>query len=775
MGEVWMAEQARPMQRLVAVKIIKAGMDTASVVARFEAERQALALMDHPAIATVFDGGATAEGRPYFAMEYVKGEPITAYCDRHRLPTTERLELFLRVCEGVQHAHQKGVIHRDIKPSNVLVTLIDGAAVPKIIDFGVAKAITQHLTERTFFTELGVLVGTPEYMSPEQADLTALDIDTRTDIYSLGVLLYELLTGTLPFAAQELRRRGLDEIRRVIREVDPPRPSTKATEPGNDSADRARNRHTEPRQLASQLRGDLDWITMKALEKDRTRRYDTAIGLAHDVRRHLHDEPVSAGPPSTFYRAGKFVRRHRFGAATAVALVLLLVAFGASLAERTRRIAEERDRANQESVRANREAEAARQVSDFLTRLFELSDPSEARGNAVTAREILDTGSARIERELANQPNVQSRLMGTMGAAYQSLGLYNASETLLRKSLELRRNIAGVDSTAVAESLHNLGYVLVLRGDFAGAAEVLSEALALREQRGEANNAEIAETLGALGVLAYSQGDYAKAESINRRRLETARRAPAGHEAEISNALNDLSMSIQQARADYAAAKKLAEEALAMRRKIFTAPHQTISQGLNNLAMVHYRLKEYEAAEPLFKESLSMNRLLFGELHPEVIANLSNLGLLARDRGNYKEADSLFEQVIAADRKIYGSDHIQVGRALNNWAESVRRSGDAARAEGLFRESIVIHSRALSATHWQTASTKSLLARCLVDQRRFAEAERLLLDAHAALTREFGPTHVRTTTVAERVVELYEAWKKSSQANEWRTKLRLVG
>lgn len=272
MGDVWLAEQISPIHRQVAIKVIKAGMDTAQVVARFQAERQALALMDHPAIARVFDAGSTPEGRPYFAMEYVRGEPITAYCDRHRLTTRERLELFIQACEGVQHAHQKAIIHRDLKPSNVLVTLQDDRPVPKIIDFGVAKATTQSLTEQTLFTEFGALIGTPEYMSPEQAEMGGLDIDTRTDVYALGVILYELLTGTLPFDARTLREKGLDEIRRTIREVEPPRPSTRISQNGPKSGDAAQNRRTEPGRLASLLRGDLDWITMRALEKDRTRR-----------------------------------------------------------------------------------------------------------------------------------------------------------------------------------------------------------------------------------------------------------------------------------------------------------------------------------------------------------------------------------------------------------------------------------------------------------------------------------------------------------------------
>ncbi|MGB0036679.1 MAG: serine/threonine-protein kinase, partial [Candidatus Acidiferrales bacterium] len=301
MGEVWLAEQKSPIHRRVALKLIKAGMDTKAVVARFESERQALALMDHPNIAQVYDAGTTTEGRPYFAMEYVPGLPITDYCDKHHLTMKERLELFMQVCDGVQHAHQKAIIHRDLKPTNVLVVEQDSKAVPKIIDFGLAKAVGQRLTDKTMFTELGVMMGTPEYMSPEQADQREQNIDTRTDVYSLGVILYELLVGAPPFAAKALRAAGLEAILRAIREVEPPKPSTKVRSMGDDSAALAEKRRVEPRSFARHLQGELDWITLKALEKDRARRYGTPSELSADISRYLHNEPVLAGPATTAY------------------------------------------------------------------------------------------------------------------------------------------------------------------------------------------------------------------------------------------------------------------------------------------------------------------------------------------------------------------------------------------------------------------------------------------------------------------------------------------
>ena len=416
-GVVYMADQEEPVRRKVALKVIKLGMDTKNVIARFEAERQAVALMDHPNIAKVLDAGATDAGRPYFVMELVRGIKITDYCDQNNLSTRERLDLFIQVCRAIQHAHQKGVIHRDIKPSNILVTVNDGVPVPKVIDFGIAKATQGRLIDKTLFTAFEQFIGTPAYMSPEQAVMTSLDIDTRSDIYSLGVLLYELLTGKTPFDAKALLQAGLDAMRRTILEVEPPKPSARlSTMLDAERATTASHRQTEPPKLIHLLKGDLDWIVMKCLEKDRTRRYETANAVAMDLRRHLSCEPVLACPPSRLYEFQKTVRRHKFGFAAAAALFTVLAIGVLVSAWQARRALQA------EAVARERLAES-QAVSKFMMRVFQSPDP-ERDGRTITVAETLDRAVTNLDRDLAAQPALRAQLQATLGRTYYALGIY---------------------------------------------------------------------------------------------------------------------------------------------------------------------------------------------------------------------------------------------------------------------------------------------------------------------------------------------------------------
>jgi hypothetical protein len=460
-GVVYVAEQTEPMRRRVALKIIKLGMDTRQIVGRFEAERQALALMDHPNIAKVLDAGATESGRPFFVMELVRGIKITEYCDQHKMAPADRLRLFVQVCHAIQHAHQKGIIHRDIKPSNILVTLHDGVPVPKVIDFGIAKATQGELTDKTVYTQFQQFIGTPAYMSPEQAEMSGLDMDTRSDIYSLGVLLYELLTGRTPFDQKQLLEAGLDGMRRIIRETEPVRPSTRISSlQAEDRTSTASHCQTEAPRLVHLLRGDLDWVVMKCLEKDRTRRYETANALVMDLRRYLGGEPVIARPPSNWYRFQKAVRRNKLafaGAGAVTAALVLATAVSAWQAVRATHAETIARRDRDAAAAARQQAEA---INRFLTEdlLFQAAPDKNARERKVTMEEVLDRAARNLDQnlEIAHQPEIKATLRLAVGNTYSKLGLLSEAERHLREALALRRTALGpsnVDTLAAQGAL----------------------------------------------------------------------------------------------------------------------------------------------------------------------------------------------------------------------------------------------------------------------------------------------------------------------------------
>ncbi len=668
-GAVYMAEQEEPVRRKVALKIIKLGMDTKQVIARFEAERQALALMDHPNIARVLDAGATETGRPYFVMELVKGITITEYCDKSKFSTRQRLELFLPICHAVQHAHQKSIIHRDIKPNNVLVTLHDSTPVPKVIDFGIAKATSQRLTEKTLFTEFRQFIGTPEYMSPDQAEISGLDVDTRTDIYSLGVLLYELLTGTTPFDGAALRKASYGEIQRIIREVEPEKPSTRVATLAVKGTDIGVLRQTEPATLSKLIRGDLDWIVMKAMEKDRTRRYETANELANDVQRHLNHEPVLASPPSVTYKFSKFVRRNRV-AVIAGSLVVAALVIGLSLAttgfiQATRAkvaLQDERDAAEV----ARREAEAARisegeqrrlaeasaetarkeaaelaDVSAFLQEMLASVDPSRALGREVTVRYILDEAARKIdEGALAEQPEAEADVRMTLGKTYEALGLYVAAEVHLREAVAIRTRVLGDEHAHTLRSNRTLAGVLRAEGKFPEAEALLRQTAEAQQRVLGGEHPDTLTTMNEYAMALWGPGRFAEAEPIHRRTLEIQRR-------------------------------KLGDG------------HIDTLKSLGNLGVVCHALGKTAEAETLLREALEKSRRVLTDEHPVVAAAMNDLGLLLEDQGNYAEAETLYRKTWELDRRILGPDHPRTLITTNNLLRVLRIQGDVAETRPL--------------------------------------------------------------------------------------------
>jgi len=690
MGTVWVAEQLQPVRRRVALKLIKPGMDSRQVLARFEAERQALAVMDHPNIAKVLDGGVTDQGSPFFVMEYVKGVPITQFCDESRITVEGRLALFVQVCQAVQHAHQKGIVHRDLKPSNILVCLYDGHPVPKVIDFGLAKAINQPLTENTLYTAHGVMVGTPLYMSPEQAEFNNLDVDTRTDIYSLGVILYELLTGTTPLDRQRFKEAAWQEIVRLIKEEEPSKPSTKLSGSGSLPSVAAQ-RSLEPAQLTRLVRGDLDWIVMKALEKERSRRYETANGFARDLQRYLADEVVEARPTSTTYRLRKFFRRNKGLVRAVAAVFLLLVAgivgtsWGLLRADRARREAEdariaeaaERQRAvdaaaaekKAKETAQEREAET-RAVLDFVEKKIFGAARTEAEGGLgpeITLRRAIEAAVLFVDQGFDKQPLIKARLRMALGTSFYYLGDGKAAADQYGKARTIYTSQLGPDHLDTLRSIDNLANADASQGR-------QSEALKLREEAVAREKAVFGpdhpETLGAmnnLGASYSSLGRYADALNILEETLGLRKTKLGPNDPETLRTSYNLARALAGLGRN-AEAVKLHEETLARRRVIIGPDHPDTFWSMTNLADGYARLGRKADALKLREETLALQKATLGPAHPDTLASMNNLAMSYAGAGRRKEAAKLFEDAFVLLKAKKGASHPHTLQVMYNVA-----------------------------------------------------------------------------------------------------------
>jgi len=792
-GVVYEAQQSKPVHRKVALKIIKLGMDTRQVVARFEAERQALAMMDHPNIAKVFDAGATEQGRPYFVMELARGERITDHCDRYELTTDQRLDLFLDVCDAIQHAHQKGIIHRDLKPSNVLVEAMNGRAVPKVIDFGIAKAMGVELTERTLVTEQGQLVGTPEYMSPEQADMSGANIDTRTDIYSLGVMLYELLTGTMPLDPNTLRRGSLAEIQRRIREEEPDKPSTRVgtrtrvgTEGPRDQGikagvdipharidssrsldpsvpeslsaiDIARRRHTDPSTLSKLIRGDLDWITMKTLEKDRTRRYASVSELAADVRRHQRHEPVLASPPSAAYRFSKFVRRNKVavvaGVAVSLALVLGLAAATAGFIQ---------------ASKAAKEAEREAAISDAVRWFFQIdllstvsSGPS---GREVTVREVLDAASERIDGRFPDEPLVKAGIHDTLGYTYMELGEYESAELHLAEAVRIHQTELGEEHPLTLFHMNHLAVLYARQGRYDEFERLCAQTL---EARLRLQGEEKLTTLYSMNNLAsayFLQGRYRDAEQLHARTLEISRRVlPGPKERDPPLHMHNLAQDyVYMGR--YDEAEPLHLEGLEGRRRALGEEHPQTLQSMYNLAGLYAKQDRYDEAEALFDQTLEILHRVLGEEHPDTLKATNGLAVLYLSQARYDEAEPLLTETLEFRRQVLGAEHPDTLASMNILGRLYVEQGHFERAESLLSETLELFRRVLREEHPQTLGCMNNLAGLYLKQGRHDEAEPLYRQTLDARRRVLGDEHPDTLDTMNNLSDLYRLMGRHDEA-----------
>ncbi|HEX2475696.1 MAG TPA: serine/threonine-protein kinase [Lacipirellulaceae bacterium] len=737
-GVVYMAEQQHPVRRKVALKVIKPGVDTRQVIVRFEAERQALALMEHENIAKVLDAGATDSGRPYFVMELVHGVPITEFCDRNQLPPRKRLELFIEVCRAIQHAHTKGIIHRDIKPTNVLVTLHEGIPVPKVIDFGVAKATGQQLTEKTLFTNFAQMVGTPLYMSPEQAEMTGIDVDTRSDVYSLGVLLYELLTGTTPLDKERIKQSAYDEIRRIIREQEPPRPSTRLSTLGQQARSIAAARGgSDSTQLGRLIRGELDWIVMKALAKERARRYETADALARDVERYLLNESVEACPPSALYRLSKFTRRYK-GPVLAAAVVLLTLiggiigtTYGLVRAEQARRTAAERAEGER---RAKEKAQARlaqiENATDILASVFENLDPIAAEKSGVSSRELLsrrlsDTAQ-QLEGEAVGDPLIVARLQHLLGIVLRELGHLEQAERVLVEACGTRDRLLGAAHLDAVASKHELARLYSKQAKHALAETLHKEVLAIRTVKLGADNLDTLATKHHLAWLYNSQEKYALAETLCKEVL-AIRTVKLGADNLDTLATKHLLALVYRHQGKTEAAEPLLREVVAGRSARLGPDYRDTLSSKHYLALVYRFQGKVEPAEAMLTEMVASHTAKFGSDHRETLDSKRDLADVYCEQGKYALAEPLYKEILVVCTSKKGADDFETLYRQYDLATVYRYMRKLDQAIPLLEETF---KRTKATQHPATLEVQADLGACYRDVGRFADAIPLLEEVH---------------------------------------------
>jgi serine/threonine-protein kinase len=741
MSTVYLAVRADDAYRQkVALKVLGGGADRPDLSARFRAERQILASLDHPGIARLLDGGTTRDARPYIVMEYIEGAPIDRYCDQHRLGLEARIDLFRQVCTAVQYAHQNLIVHRDIKPSNILV---NAQGVPRLLDFGIAKLLEGAEPGPVEATITGQRLMTPQYASPEQVEGGA--ITTATDVYSLGVLLYVLLTGQLPY---RLPGTGSDALQRAVVEQDPERPSTAVGRPtleaslrpseraggeGTTQAALSEARGLRPLQLRRKLRGDLDNIVLMALRKEPDRRYASVALLSEDLRRYRERLPVAAQPDTLGYRARKFVGRHKAGVAAAALGLTMIVTLAGTMTVQAVRLARQRD-----EIRAERDK--AVKLASLLEQVFAGSDPAQARGETLTAREILDKGAERALAGLEGQPETQAALALVIGRVYQSLGLSERARPLLQRSLALRQRLRGKSDPAVAESLLALAALDQERGQFAASEAGQREALGILRGQLGAEDPKVADALNDLSATLIARAKYAEAESVLREALAAHRKAHGGVHESVAGDLSNLG-SVLRRMGKLPAAEASHREALAVGRRVFGAVHPKLARQINNLAVVLNDEGHLAEAETLAREALGITRKLYGAEHPDIALQLSNLGSILQARGDHEGAIATARQGLEMRRKLFGPHHEQVAMSLGNLGDALEQKGDLQAARPLYEQALRILRKALGSEHPRAAAVVAHLADLTLAQGDPRRAEPFAREALEVRRQALGPDH----------------------------------